>query len=93
MIISPERSAIGTLVERTTRFTMLLHQPRMEDWGIEPRGQERPGAGRPRRAGVRDAITATITALPDQLRRTLTRDRGKKLAQHPQLTVETGVRI
>lgn len=28
-----DSSAIGTLVERTTRFTMLLHRPRMERHG------------------------------------------------------------
>ena len=42
---------------------------------------------------VRDAIAATITTLPEQLRRTLTWDRGKELAQHAQLTIDTGVRV
>jgi len=36
-------SAIGTLVERTTRFTMLLHLPRMERYGVEPLIQEADG--------------------------------------------------
>jgi IS30 family transposase len=32
-------------------------------------------------------------ALPDQLRQTLTWDRGKELAQYAQLTIDTGVRV
>jgi transposase InsO family protein len=42
---------------------------------------------------VRDAIAATMTTLPDQLRRTLTWDRGKELAQHVQLRIDSGVRV
>lgn len=93
LIIGLDRSAIGTLVERTTRFTMLLHLPRMEGFGVEPRVKNGPAlAGRGAEA-VRDAIAATITTMPDQLRRTLTWDRGKELAQHAQLTIDTGVRV
>ena len=42
---------------------------------------------------VRDAITARITTLPEQLRRSLTWDRGKELAQHVQFTIDTGVAV
>jgi IS30 family transposase len=93
LIIGVSGSAIGTLVERTTRFTMLLHLPRMEGYGVEPRVHNGPAlAGRGADA-VRDAIAATIATLPEQLRRTLTWDRGKELAQHAQLTIDTGMRI
>jgi len=34
LLIGLERSAIGTLVERKTRFTMLVHLPREEGYGI-----------------------------------------------------------
>src|SRR5690606_27878937 len=36
LIIGTGRSAIGTLVERSTRYTVLLHLPRAEGWGTTP---------------------------------------------------------
>jgi IS30 family transposase len=93
LIIGLHSSAIGTLVERTSRFTLLLHLPRME--GHEEGGRPRNGsplAGHGAEA-VRDAIAASITTLPEQLRRSLTWDQGAELAQHARLRIDTGVEV
>jgi IS30 family transposase len=93
LIIGTDASAIGTLVERTTRFTMLLYLPRMESYGAQPRVKNGPAlAGRGAEA-VREAVAASMTALPGQLRHTLTWDRGKELAQHAQLTIDTDIQV
>ena len=42
---------------------------------------------------VRDAIAAQISQLPAHLRRSLTWDRGREMAQHAQFTVDTGVDV
>ena len=93
LIIGLNKSAIGTLVERTTRFTMLLHLPPMEGHGvIEPVNNGPALAGHGAQA-VRDAIAATIADLPDHLRRSLTWDQGAEMAQHVQLRIQTGLPI
>jgi len=70
------RSAIATLVERQTRFVMLVHLPN--------------GHGA---IAVRDGLLATITTLPERLRKTLTWDQGTELAQHKQITMATKMAI
>ncbi len=89
LIIGLGSSAIGTLVERTSRFTLLLHLPRMPG-----HGEGRPPKNGPALAGhgaeaVRDAIAASISTLPAQLRRSLTWDQGAELAQHGQGSTQT----
>jgi transposase, IS30 family len=39
------------------------------------------------------ALTKTITELPEQLRRSLTWDRGKEMSAHAQFTVQTGLPV
>jgi IS30 family transposase len=70
------RSQIGTLVERTTRFVLLLHLPNGGN-----------------AEAVRDAMAAKITELPEQLRRSITWDQGKEMAEHASFTVATGVPV
>jgi transposase, IS30 family len=93
LILGLGSSAIGTLVERTTRFTLLLHLPRMTHHGHEARVKNGPALAGHGAEAVRDAITRTIITLPEQLRRSLTWDQGAELAQHARLKIDAGVQI
>lgn len=93
LIIGLNRSAIGTLVERTTRFTMLLHLPRMEGHGEGPRVKNGPPLAGLGAEAVRNAIAASVRSLPRELWRSLSWDQGSEIAQHAQLTVDTGLPI
>jgi IS30 family transposase len=70
------RSAIGTLVERSSRFVMLLHLP-------HGRSAEE----------VRVALTRKISKLPAELRRTLTWDQGKEMADHVRFSTDTKMEV
>ncbi len=93
LILGLESSAIGTLVERTTRFTMLLHLPRMEGHRPGRRVHNGPALAGHGAQAVRDAIATSIAKLPEQLRRSLTWDQGAEMAQHAQLRIDTGIAI
>ena len=92
LILGLGSSAIGTLVERTTRFTILLHLPRMQGHG-QPRADNSPALAGHGAQAVRDAIASKITTLPEQLRCSLTWDQGAEMAQHAQLRIDTGLAI
>jgi transposase, IS30 family len=70
------RSAIGTLVERTTRYILLVHLP-------DDHTADSTHAG----------VVAAMAALPPELRRSLTWDQGKEMAQHLQITMATAMKI
>lgn len=93
LILGLGSSAIGTLVERTTRFTMLLHLPRLEGHGDTPRAKNGPALAGHGAEAVRDAITRTIVTLPQELRRSLTWDQGTEMAQHARLKIEAGIQV
>jgi transposase, IS30 family len=76
LVFGTKTNAIGTLVERTSRYVLLFALP----YGLS--------ADR-----VREALTASITTLPDALRLSLTWDQGSEMAQHPRFTVDTGVAV
>jgi IS30 family transposase len=93
LIIGLGSSAIGTLVERTTRFTILLHLPRMTAQEQEARAKRGSALAGHGAEAVRDAITRAIVTMPEQLRRSLTWDQGAELAQHARLRIESGVQV
>jgi IS30 family transposase len=93
LILGLGSSAIGTLVERTTRFTMLLHLPRMTGHGQEARIKNGPALAGHGAEAVCEAIMRTITTLPEQLRRSLTWDQGAEMAQHARLKIDAGVQV
>jgi IS30 family transposase len=70
------RSAIGTLVERSSRYVILLHLP-------QGRTAE----------DVRAALTRQISKLPAELRRTLTWDQGKEMADHVRFATDTNMQV
>src|SRR3954466_13440838 len=93
LIIGLGSSAIGTLVERTTRFTMLLHLPAMVGHGAQAPEKNGPALAGHGAEAVRAAIARMITPLPQQLRRSLTWDQGAEMAQHAQLRIDTGLQV
>jgi len=76
LIFGRKMTSIGTLVERHSRYVILLKLP--NGHGAE---------------AVRKAMTKRILTLPAQLRRSITWDQGKEMAEHVRFTVETGVQI
>jgi IS30 family transposase len=93
LIIGTGRSAIGTLIERSSRSTLLVYLPRLDGWGEKPYVKNGPALGGYGAVAMNAALAASITTLPEQLRKTLTWDRGKELAGHAQLTLDTGTRV
>lgn len=71
-------SAVGTLVERSTRLLMLVKLP-----------HPHPATA----AHVLQAFTDKLNGIAQPMRQTLTYDRGKEMAYHQQLTANTGVAV
>lgn len=93
LILGLGSSAIGTLVERSSRFTMLLHLPRMDGYQSMPRIKNGPPLAGHGAEAVRKAIARSMGKLPEQLRQSLTWDQGAEMAQHASLRIDTGLEI
>jgi IS30 family transposase len=77
LVFGKGMSPVATLVERSTRFLMLVALP----------------GGNHQAEAVADALSAAITTLPNQLAKSLTWDLGHEMAQHQRFTVKTGVQV
>ena len=93
LIIGTERSAIGTVVERTSRFTILVHLPRQVGWRERPQVKNGPALGGYGASSMCAALVDSFSVMPDQIRRSLTWDRGKELAAHAEFTQQTGIPV
>ena len=76
LVFGKRPSAVGTLVERHSRYLLLFPLPD----GVTAHQ-------------VRPALTAAVLRLPEQLRRSLTWDQGREMAEHTQFTIDSGVQV
>jgi IS30 family transposase len=77
LVFGKNMSPVATLVERSTRYLMLVSLP----------------GGNHQADAVADALAAAITSLPEQLTKSLTWDLGHEMAQHQRFTIATGVQV
>ena len=70
-------SPVATLVERSTRYLMLVGLP----------------AGNHKADAVADALAAAVAHLPEHLAKSLTWDQGHEMAEHKRFTTETGIDV
>jgi IS30 family transposase len=77
LVFGKGMSPVATLVERSSRFLMLVALP----------------GGNHQADALADALAAAITTLPSQLAKSLTWDLGHEMAQHQRFTVQTGVQV
>jgi IS30 family transposase len=76
LVFGRRPSAVGTLVERQSRYVLLFPLPDGFTAG-----------------SMRPALTAAVLRLPHQLRRSLTWDHGREMAEHLQFTIDSGVQV
>lgn len=93
LLIGLERSAVGTVVERTTRFTMLVHLPREVGYQFRASIKKGPALDGYGAITMKNALADKMSTLPKELARSLTWDRGKEMLAHALFKVETGIPV
>jgi IS30 family transposase len=77
LVFGKHMSPVATLVERSTRFLILV---------ALPEGNHKADA-------VAEALARAVTTLPTHLARSLTWDQGHEMAQHQRFTSATGIQV
>ncbi|WP_030485957.1 IS30 family transposase [Nocardioides aequoreus] len=77
LVFGKHMSPIATLVERSTRYVMLVALP----------------TGNHKADVVADALAAAVTTLPTHLAKSLTWDQGHEMAEHRRFTAATGIQV
>jgi len=90
---SVNRTAIATLINRTTRFAMLVHLPRQTGYGLIKPKKNGPALAGYGAVTTKNALVGTFEVLPPSLRRSLAWDRGKGMSAHALLTREIGLPV
>lgn len=93
LIIGLERSAVGTVVERTTCYIKLVHLPREPGYRHKDTPKNGPALGGYGATAMKNALASTMSDLPAELARSLTWDRGKEMSAHAAFKVETGIPV
>lgn len=93
LIIGINRSAIGTVVERTTGFTTLVHLPREDGWREQPIVKNGPALSGYGALSMNRALAVAMNTIPAELKRSLTWDRGKEMSAHAQFAIDTGLTV
>ena len=77
LVFGKHMSPVATLVERSTRYVMLVALP----------------AGNHKADAVADTLAAAVQRLPSHLAKSLTWDQGHEMAQHARFTAATGIEV
>lgn len=93
LILGLKSTSIGTLVERTTRYTILLHLPPAPDKYIIYGKRQRASVAGHGAEAVRKAICSSIMQMPERLRKSLTWDQGAEMAQHDKIKADLGLKV
>ena len=93
LLIGLERSATGTVAERTTRFTILACLPRDPGCRHKNTPNNSPALAGCGATTMKNAPAKSMSTLPAQLRRSPAWDRGKELSAHAQFTIETDIPV